>query len=192
MCGRYTLKDKKNIKNKYDIDIVPNYNICPGLKVPVLTNESSFMNWGYCPSWAKTPMNIINARYESIKHKPMFSNMKRCVMFMDGWYEWDRHFDWDRRQNKKVPHYHHLGGELLYMAGLFIDTQCISITKPSEGLIANIHSRQPLLLDETQISMWIDGEFIITDKVSSNIQIHQVSTHVNSPKNNDEICIKPV
>ena len=89
-----------------EIDIEQNFNICPSAKVLVYTNKPEWMEWNYSPSWAKKPMNLINARYETIDEKPSFKDMKRCVFIMDGWYEWKRWFDWKRRENNKDPYYH--------------------------------------------------------------------------------------
>ena len=86
MCGRYTLTNKKEVKRKFKIDIVQNFNICPSSKVLVYTNKPEWMEWNYSPSWAKKPMNLINARYETIDEKPSFKDMNRCVFIMDGWY----------------------------------------------------------------------------------------------------------
>ena len=36
MCGRYVLYSKVKFKNKYNIDIIPNYNISPNQKVFVI------------------------------------------------------------------------------------------------------------------------------------------------------------
>ena len=98
MCGRYTLTNKKEIKRKYNINIEPNFNICPTSKVLTYTNKPEWMEWNYSPPWAKNPMNLINARYETINEKPSFKNMKRCVFIMDGWYEWKRERERERRE----------------------------------------------------------------------------------------------
>ena len=63
--------------------------------------------------------------------------------------------------------------------------------KKSVKPISDIHNRQPLLLEQSQIEKWISGDYILRDNVSKNIQIHRVSTYVNSPKNNDVNCVKP-
>ena len=80
MCGRYTLTNKKEVKKKFEIDIEQNFNICPSSKVLVYTNKPEWMEWNYSPSWAKKPMNLINARYETIDEKPSFKDMNRCVL----------------------------------------------------------------------------------------------------------------
>ena len=66
------------------------------------------------------------------------------------------------------------------------------MTKASVKPISEIHNRQPLLLEEGQIEKWLVGDRILKDNISSNIQIHKVSTYVNSPNNNDYKCIQPI
>ena len=192
MCGRYTLINRSAVKEKFNINIAQNYNICPSMEVLVLTNEISLMKWSYSPSWAKNPMNLINARYETIHEKPSFKQAKRCVFIMDGWFEWKRYFDWKRRENTKDPYYHHLNSNLIYAAGLYNDCGCVCVTKEEVKPMSEIHNRQPLLLEEDQVQKWLIGDYILRDKISSNIQIHKVSTYVNSPRNNDYKCIQPI
>ena len=192
MCGRYTLTNKKEVKKKFEIDIEQNFNICPSSKVLVYTNKPEWMEWSYSPSWAKKPMNLINARYETIHEKPSFKGMNRCVFIMDGWYEWKRYFNWNKREHVKDPYYHHLDSKLFYVAGLYNDSGCVCVTKNSVKPISDIHHRQPLLLEESQLKQWMNGDHIITDAVSSKVKIHKVSTYVNSPQNNDLNCIQAI
>ena len=192
MCGRYTLTNKKDIKSKFNIDIVQNYNICPSSKVLVYTDKPEWMEWNYSPSWAKTPMNLINARYETIDEKPSFKNMKRCVFIMDGWYEWKRHFNWKKREHVKDPYYHHMNSKIIYVAGLYDGGKCVCVTKKSVLPISEIHNRQPLLIEESQIDKWTKGDHVMRDALSKKILIHKVSKYVNTPKNNDSNCIQPI
>ena len=192
MCGRYTLVNKEAVKNKFDIEIKQNFNIHPRSEVLLLTNRIQKIKWSYSPHWAKTPMNIINARYESINEKPSFKNAKRCIFIMDGWYEWKRYFDWDRRENKKDPFYHHLNSELIFVGGLYNESGCLCVTKEAVKPISEIHNRQPLLLSENQIQLWLEGSYILSDDISKNISIHQVSPYVNTPAHNDSKCVQPI
>ena len=90
MCGRFTLKENKKVKKNFNIDIKPSYNISPFTNVLVLDEKAnpSLMRWLFNPSWSKKPMNLINARSETLQEKPSFKNVKRCVFIADGWYEW--------------------------------------------------------------------------------------------------------
>ena len=190
MCGRFTLKNKEKVKELYDIDIVPNYNVSPSSQVVVLTSGPEMMNWSYSPSWAKTPMNIINARIETLDEKPSFKEAKRCVFLTDGWYEWKRWFDWKRRENNKDPHYHTIDDNIIHMAGIYNSTGCAIVTQQSLGVLKEIHHRQPVLLGDDEIKAWLAGETVQNSKVSESIDVYKVSTYVNSVKNNDERCIE--
>jgi putative SOS response-associated peptidase YedK len=192
MCGRYTLTNKAAVKKKFDVEFNENFNVCPSTDVVVLTNEIRKIKWGYSPHWAKAPMNLINARFETIYEKPSFKDSKRCVFIMDGWYEWKRYFDWKRRQNVKEPYYHHLNSELIYVGGLYNDTGCVCVTKEAVKPISDIHNRQPVLLEENQIQKWLNGDHVMRDSISKNVLIHKVSSHVNSTKNNDYKCVQPI
>ena len=192
MCGRYTLTNKEEVKSKYNIDIDPNYNISPSSQVFIITSGIQKLKWSYSPTWAKKPMNLINARYETINEKPSFKNARRCAFIMDGWYEWKRYFNWNKREHVKDPYYHHIDNKLFFVAGLYNDSGCVCVTKNSVKPISDIHHRQPLLLEESQLKQWMNGDHIIKDTVSSKVKIHKVSTYVNSPQNNDLNCIQAI
>jgi len=192
MCGRFSLSNKESVKSKFDIDILPRFNISPGSDVNLLASGPLTLTWQLSPPWAKKPMNLINARFETLDVKPSFKDTSRCVFIVDGWYEWKRFFDWKRRENKNQPYYHHLEGEIFFMAGIYNDSGCAIVTKEATRDLKNIHPRQPFLLLESQISEWLSGEQFIKDRCSSDIQIHTVSTYVNSPKNDSRECMVPI
>ena len=190
MCGRFTLKNKEKVKELYDIDVVPNYNVSPSSQVIVLTSGPEMMNWSYSPSWAKTPMNIINARIETLDEKPSFKEAKRCVFLTDGWYEWKRWFDWKKRENNKDPYYHTIDDSIIHMAGIYNSSGCAIVTQQSLGVLKEIHHRQPLLLGDDEINEWLAGATVQNSKMSESIDVYKVSTYVNSVKNNDQRCVE--
>ena len=192
MCGRFSLSNKESVKSKFDVDVVARFNISPGTNVNILGSGPMILPWNLSPPWAKKPMNLINARYETLHEKPSFRDTSRCVFIVDGWYEWKRFFDWKRRENKNQPYYHHLDGELFFMAGVYNDTGCAIVTKAAVKELKNIHPRQPYLLLENQISDWLSGDQFIKDRCSSEIRIHKVSTYVNSPRNDSIECKTPI
>ena len=153
----------------HGISIKRSYNISPGSTVDLLSSDHMRLKWSYSPPWAKSHMNLINARYETIHEKPSFKDAKRCVFIMDGWYEWKRYFDWKRRENIKDPYYHHLNSNLIYTAGLYNDSGCVCVTKEAEKPISVIHNRQPLLLEEDQIQKWLIRELLEIKKEISKI-----------------------
>ena len=83
MCGRYTLKNDKQVKKMHGISIKRSYNISPGSTVDLLASDHMRLKWSYSPPWAKSHMNLINARYETIHEKPSFKDAKRCVFIVD-------------------------------------------------------------------------------------------------------------
>jgi putative SOS response-associated peptidase YedK len=105
MCGRYTLKAKREvIAEAFDLDEVPDlplrYNIAPTQDVPVVrldsgskTRRLSLLRWGLIPAWADDPSignRMINARCETVAEKPAFRTAfkkRRCLVVADGFYE---------------------------------------------------------------------------------------------------------
>ena len=191
MCGRYTLTNKKEVKKKFEIDIEPNFNICPSSKVLVYTNKPEWMEWNYSPSWAKKPMNLINARYETIDEKPSFKDMNRCVFIMDGWYEWKT------EEDEKIPYFHHADGDIFFFAGVYGGYRgklgCAIVTMEALETTKEIHERMPLIVARSHFKEWLEGSDSnsFDEIMVKSIKHHRVSTHVNNPTNNDPKCIFP-
>jgi putative SOS response-associated peptidase YedK len=75
MCGRFILTQKAiTLKNRFGIDVPdgldfsPSYNISPGQKTAVITDERpgelQLYRFGLTPYWAQKPLLLINARAE--------------------------------------------------------------------------------------------------------------------------------
>ena len=187
MCGRFTLKNKKAVKEKFAIDIEPSYNISPSQKILIFNGKSPlYINWSFSPLWAKKPMNLINARNETLHIKPSFKNSKRCVIISDGWFEWQRF------QGKKIPFYHFIMNKIFYMAGIYNENGCAIVTKESDQNINHIHHRQPLVLDNINMMNWLDMEDLSIKENINKINYYQVSQIVNSPLNNNSKCIERI
>jgi putative SOS response-associated peptidase YedK len=121
MCGRYaanrdtgTLTEVFKLKN-LPIQLLPeNYNISPTSKTYAITVDKNqnrtleIMTWGLIPSWAKDnsmSAKMINARFETVDEKPSFRSAfskRRCIIPMDGYYEWFRPED---PKEKKQPYF---------------------------------------------------------------------------------------
>ena len=152
MCGRFVLSDKKVIKEKFNVELSPSYNIAPSQDVLVIKPDPTFMKWTYSPKW-KDDMNLINCRHETLLEKPSFKGSLRCVFLANGWYEWQR------QNNSKTPFFHYIENELLYFAGIYnLNSGCAVVTCQSSETVSHVHHRQPLLLDESQTTEWIEGK----------------------------------
>ena len=74
---------------------------------------------------------------------------------------------------------------MLYFAGIYnLNSGCAVVTCQSSNTISHVHHRQPLLLDESQITQWIEGKHEIERKKDDLVQVYEVSKNVNSPRNN--------
>ena len=191
MCGRFTLRNIRDVKSQFNLsfDCLPNFNIAPSDKTPVLLGELTMMPWGFSPAWAKSSIKIINARIETFNQKPSFRSASRCLILADGWYEWGT------SNSGKFPFFFHRGGDLILFAGICTQVEekpgFAIVTKDADENIQAIHHRMPLIVEENQIDEWIHSKQTFASKQSQGCQFYKVSKFVNSPKNNNEACVKP-
>jgi putative SOS response-associated peptidase YedK len=193
------------------------YNIAPSQKAGIIINDGeknvyTEYQWGLVPHWAKDPKigyNMINAKAETINQKPSFKNSlknKRCIIPADGFYEWKK------TGNKKIPYYIFTKDNLLFsMAGLYDEwvtadnTKLLTftiITTEANELTAGIHDkkRMPVIMKKKDREQWLDNSrysakdllAILKSYDSKLMDAYEVSSLVNSPKNNSALCIKPV
>ena len=86
MCGKFVISSD----NPFGLKYKTSYNIVPSQFIPVkMKDDIKLMKWSYAPSWKKD-MNLINCRSKTMDAKPSFKNAKRCIIFHNGWYEWQR------------------------------------------------------------------------------------------------------
>ena len=187
MCGRFTLYNKNKVKEKLNFEITPSYNLTPSNLILVLLPKPKLINWGFSPGWSEKPMNLINARIETLKEKPAFKKSKPCVIVSDGWFEWKK-----SNTDKKIPFYIHNNKKMIYFAGIYNDRGCAIITTVANPNLANIHHRQPLILGRSGRKTWIEEFKINNSKLLPELQNYIVGNYVNSPKNNDSKCIEPI
>jgi putative SOS response-associated peptidase YedK len=180
MCGRFVISSN----NPFGLQYKASYNIVPSQMVPVKTiNNTKLMKWTYSPLWKKE-MNLINCRSETMNEKPSFKNAKRCVIFNNGWYEWQR------KNKEKIPFYHHCQSN--NFAGLYNEIGCLILTRSATNQISHIHHRQPVLLNDFEISSYLDGEKLNDSTANYNINYYRVSKDVNNPQNNNRNLIAKI
>ena len=184
MCGRFTLYNKKKVVEKIGFNVNPSYNIVPSDLILILTPKPILYYWGLSPIWANKPMNLINARIETLKEKPAFKNTKPCIVVSNGWFEWKK-----SNNHEKIPFYIHNNNKIIYFAGIYNERGCSIITKEASPNLANIHHRQPIILGKEERLHWIREFEIKNLDETKNLQSHRVGNYVNSPKNNDSQCI---
>lgn len=190
MCGRYTLQvsNRPTLKT-LGLPLADRFNIAPQSPVLVINPDGDYeiKPWDYSPAWAREPMHITNARSETLREKPAFRKADRCVFVADGW------FEWQRRGDHKQPWYHHLDGALLFLAGICSrNGGCAIVTRPALHQLADIHHRQPVLLEERAISHWLEGHDLFASGVTHQVRCHPVSRRVNKPDQDDPKLLEAI
>jgi len=221
MCGRFTnqmtwqeIHDLYEITNEdYRPNLRPNYNIAPTQTVPVIRlgaegRELSLMRWGFEEHWAKS--SIINATAEKVSTSRVFKKSfedRRCLVPADGFYEWKKGDD-----GKRQPFRICMADESPFaFAGIWriwkadkdgkdhtagdeVETFTIVTTTPND-LTKTIHNRMPVIMDLRDYDGWMDGSGgveLLEPYSADGMKAYEVSTRVNSVRNNDPECMAPI
>ena len=190
MCGRYTLSvSNKPAVAKLGLQTADRFNIAPQSQVVIKTDASDHASahWGIPLVGSGVSRFATNARFETLDAKPLFRDLARCALLADGWYEWQR------IGSGKQPWYHHRGGDLFYMAGVYQPgIGCAIVTQGAAEPLADIHHRQPVLLDEQCLDAWLSGTHSFEALPTLEISFHPVSTRVGNVRYDDSELIAPV
>jgi len=178
------LADK--LERRFNAEFVSRELYLPGIQfngfsfpqTPVITNREKrriqLFNWGLLPFWAKDTSirkNTLNARIETLAEKPSFRSSidKRCLVLVDGFYEWQ----WLDELGKKKQKYlitmpddepFALGGLWSVwtdkQSGDELSTYTILTTEANE-LMSEIHNtkkRMPMVLTPDEEHLWLGNE----------------------------------
>ncbi len=204
MCGRYVItkpvsKTIDIVKTNIKVEDEDNFNAHPTQKLPIIKSYTNgkaleICEWGLVPNWSKkldkfSP--LINARLETLVEKITFKNLiqtSRCLVLADGYYEWKRNKD------NKIPFYFtRKDKELIFFAGIFQNNQFCIITRQASEKISEIHHREPLIVNKSQISNYLnikkEGRDVLNSIKAPELKFHEVSKEVNKPINNDSSLI---
>ena len=215
-----------------DVARAPNYNVAPTATIATVvtrhaepedqpTRRVRLMRWGLIPPWVKAGSDgapegkgplLINARADKVTSSPAFrssAKSKRCLVPMDGYYEWRVNADGGDKKSRKTPFLmYREDGEPLFMAGLWSvwksakDAQpllsCTIITTDAPGELAEIHDRMPLVMPERDWDRWLDPDAAVDEELLARrpdvheIRMREVSTLVNNVRNNGPELLEPV
>lgn len=144
------------------------FNIAPGQEVLTLTDKGfARMRWGIIPvgrvnARGRPVMEtLVNARSETVFEKSAYEGVGRAAVPADGWYEWTG------EKGRKTPwRIRSKSGRLLWFAaitdvwrapgGLEVP-QVATVTCPPNGDVAPIHHRMGVLLEPSDIALWLTG-----------------------------------
>ena len=206
MCGRYVitnpvLKTEKIVKSAIQVEDSENFNAHPYQKLPVIKkykngNTLENLKWGLVPAWAKDKdfKALINARLETITQKVSFKKLIkdfRCVAVADGFYEWRR------EEKEKIPHYFvREDKKPIFFAGIYESDQFCLITEEASDNIKEIHQRQPVILNQTDVNRYLNlelsGSNFLEEAKKPNLIFHEISKDVNKPTNNTASLTQPI
>ena len=204
MCGRYVItnpvvKTEKLVKSAIQVENNENYNAHPYQKLPVIKkykngNTLENLKWGLIPGWAKNKdfKALINARLETIDEKVSFKKLIkvfRCVAVADGFYEWKR------EEKEKIPHYFTREDKKpIFFAGIYESDQFCLITEEAAPNIKDIHHRQPVILNSTDVNRYLNlevsGSSFLRECKKPNLIFYEVTKDVNKPTNNNASLVK--
>ena len=183
------------------------------------TRRIRLMRWGLLPAWAKPgpggsvptkgPL-LINARAETVTTSPAYRSAaqhKRCLIPMDGYYEWMPNPDAGPKARKTPFYMCSEDGRPLMVAGLWSVWKpdksaaplltCTVITTDAVGELARVHDRMPLVVGEGDWNRWLDPDrpapvgLLAAPPDIGGIAMREVSTLVNSVANNGPELIEP-
>jgi putative SOS response-associated peptidase YedK len=214
MCGRFTMtrRDKTELAASLGIpereldEYQPRFNIAPMqnyfvVKTTYESREAIPATWGLVNSWAKDTKRAsmcINAKAETVDRLPSFRSAfrkRRCIVPADGFYEWR-----GPKVCREPLWIHPADNALLLFAGLFEAWQpqpgawrttfTILTTAPNR-LLAPIHNRMPVILDEAGAADWMNPrepdpfslKRLLTPAPDELLVVRPASPLVNSVKN---------
>jgi len=219
MCCRYGLAQAyEELVRRFGLvsaecTLTPRYNVAPGQVIPVVVaakdRELVPMKWGLIPSWAKDEKigyKMVNARSETVGEKPSFRvpfRKQRCLVLADAYYEW---MQVPGSRNKRPFRFSLKNNEPFGFAGLWdkwirpdgnsIYSYTI-ITTDANEIARPVHHRMPVIIRVQDEDAWLDCSVSNTDRLSSilgpypssEMTSYEVSTFVNSPRNDSPDCM---
>jgi putative SOS response-associated peptidase YedK len=217
MCGRITRTSPREaiaaefgVTRFAEVDLRARYNVAPSQIVEAIIQVDRDkrlgpMKWGFLSPTAKDPkLAPINARAETLATSPMFRDAfgrHRCLVVADGFYEWKR----DGRV--KRPFFVRLrSGRSFGLAGIWSPRRkeeglatCAIATCPPNELMSRIHDRMPVILPPGARDRWLDpaaGEAelrgLLVPLPAEDLEAYEVSSLVNSPRNDSPECVRPI
>jgi putative SOS response-associated peptidase YedK len=226
MCGRFVLTATADalaaeFAAKFTpwtggLVLAPRYNVAPMTGVVVVRQaegrrELAVLRWGLVPSWARDETiaaRLLNARSETAATKPSFRDAmrrRRAVVPATGFYEWKK------QGSRRQPWYFHhreparsLAIAALWEAwqqpdGGVLETCCL-LTTAANAVLAPVHDRMPVLLDEAGMARWLDPDArdpatladLLHPAPEQVLTAHPVSTAVSRVANDDPSNIEPI
>ncbi len=178
MCGRFQQqRPTSELAKIFDAEDLtdnpaPRFNIAPTDEASLVVQHEDRRaivryRWGLIPPWSDDPKiasRTFNARAETVTASPVFRDpfrKRRCLVPVDGFYEWHRAGD----QRTPIAIFDP-DGLPLALAGLWTGRQdpetgewrrtFTVITSRPNAFMARIHDRMPVVIEPGSWALWLD------------------------------------
>ncbi|HJO79653.1 MAG: DUF159 family protein [Acidimicrobiaceae bacterium] len=234
----------KELSQHMNVDVVvatleePDHNVAPTGLVPMVwtarradttgnctpnaatTRTLGIARWGFVPSWEQGPSiggRLFNARAETVAEKPSFRaalRQRRCLIPVDGFFEWGPAVPGSREQIQKQPWYvQRVDGNPMVLAGLWeewsqggeigcvpVMNTCTVITVQANVDLETVHSRMPVVVESDSWANWLaptvtnpgDVLSILRSAESGVLRVHPVDHRVGNTRNKGSDLLKEV
>jgi putative SOS response-associated peptidase YedK len=236
MCGRFVSSSSPERIAEYfgaesNVESLgQNYNVAPTNDIYAVVVDTEGVphvrafHWGLIPVWAKdrkVGAKMINARAETIGEKAAYKGIfkkTRCLVPMDGFYEWAQGSPDGPLTPKGVPakrpmFVHRPDGEPLAVAGLWSAWRdkaagqdapwlhsATVVTTAANATMSPIHDRMPVILPRSAWATWLDPAnddvellgSLLVPAPDDLLVVNEVSTDVNNVRNKGPQLIEPI
>jgi putative SOS response-associated peptidase YedK len=171
----------------------PSWNVAPASDILVVTasddgaRQLRALRWGLVPRWAKDPSGanrMINLRAETVREKKGWKSTlarKRCIIPIDGFYEWQ---DQGKGQRKQPFYITSRDFSPIALAGLWATWRdpsakdeegkgggeelftCTILTTSANDLMESVHHRMPVILAPEAWDTWLDPDNTDTEELA--------------------------
>jgi putative SOS response-associated peptidase YedK len=192
MCGRFSSTSQLQfLLEQFRAEPVgveghqPSWNVAPASDILVVTasedgaRQLRELRWGLVPRWAKDRSGanrMINLRAETVREKKGWKSTlarKRCIIPIDGFYEWQ---DQGKGQRKQPFYITSRDFSPLALAGLWATWRdpesgeelftCTILTTSANDLMESVHHRMPVILAPEDWDAWLDPNNTDTDELA--------------------------
>jgi putative SOS response-associated peptidase YedK len=222
----FQLFGKNRLGNRKDaLDDLPRFNASPMQRMPVIAEHEGElvlqkMQWWLIPHWSKDgkiKATTFNAKAETLDQSKLFTpyfKSSRCLVPADAFYEWKNIIVQKEVKGKivdtqeKQPMCIRMKDQSTFMlAGLFsvwkndkneeFPSFTIITTTPNM-LMAEIHTRMPVILKEKHFDEWLDRKNkniedlkrLLISYPASQMEAFAVSKFVSNSRNEGPECMK--
>ena len=177
----------------------PSWNVAPATDILVVVagpdgaRQLRELRWGLVPRWAKDRSGanrMINLRAETVREKKGWKSTlarKRCIIPIDGFYEWQ-----DQGKGKRKQPFYITSRDFspIALAGLWATWRdpadkdkgdgdgggddelwtCTILTTSANKLMGSVHERMPVILQPEDWDRWLDPDYTDTEELAKLLQ----------------------